>query len=154
MPTTQWRSHTSPLAVPKTPPLLECGGGNTQSSIPDECTLKSHMLHIGGSGGSDQVRITFSRALFQARKLILMGCKNPPTSSWITHMGNILIMERYIYQHRGCLGRFERLWSRWLDTPGRSSRELVMFRLVKCPTEWFCSICIICIKGSVAGRVG
>lgn len=79
-------------------------------------------------------RVAFSRALFQARKLILMGWKStlPPTSnSWIAHMGQTLIREKYIYQHRGCLGRFERIWSKWFDTPGLSPREHVMSRLLQ-----------------------
>lgn len=82
------------------------------------------------------IRAAFSRALFQARKLILMGWKStlPPTSaSWITHMGNTLIMEKYIYQHRGCPGRFEHIWSHWLETPGLSPKEVVMSGLLQCP---------------------
>lgn len=82
----------------------------------------------------ESVRVAFSRALFQARKLILIGWKStrPPTScSWVEHMGQTLIREKYICQHRGCPGRFERIWSKWLDTPGLSPRELVMSRLLQ-----------------------
>lgn len=60
----------------------------------------------------EMVRIAFSHALFQARKVILLGWKSSmPTTvaSGITHNGNTLIMQRYIYQHRGGSGKFERL---------------------------------------------
>lgn len=52
------------------------------------------------------MRIAFARALFQARKTILMNWKSaapPKTSAWIQHMGRTLIMEKYIYQHEGTL---------------------------------------------------
>lgn len=84
----------------------------------------------------EQTKVAVSRALFQARKLILMAWKSavpPSVKMWITHMGKTLIMEKYIYQHRGCPHRFERIWSSWLDTPGLSPRELVMTRLLQGP---------------------
>lgn len=58
-------------------------------------------------------RTATKRALFQARKTILMGWKSatPLTvKSWIEHTGDTLIQERYIYQHRGSPGKFEKLW--------------------------------------------
>lgn len=81
----------------------------------------------------EMVRMAFFWVLFQARKVILMGWKSslPPTiTSCITHMGNTLIMERYIYQHRGSSGKRERLWAAWLDTPGLCPRELIMSRIL------------------------
>lgn len=59
-------------------------------------------------------RVAFSRALFQARKVILLEWKSatsPSFKTWVTHMGGSLILERYIYQHRGRLNKFEKLWS-------------------------------------------
>lgn len=40
-------------------------------------------------------------------------------------MGNTLIFKRYVYQHRGCPGKFEKLWAPWLDTPGLGPMELL-----------------------------
>lgn len=53
----------------------------------------------------EMTRVAFSRALFQARKTILLGCKSatpPSVKSWMQHMGNTLL-ERYLCQHRGGL---------------------------------------------------
>lgn len=97
---------------------IHCILGVLEDTVPEEMT-----------------RIAITRALFQARKLILLGWKStspPSVRSWITHMGNTLIMEKHIYQHRGSPNRFERIWAPWLDTPGLSPRELVMSRLLQC----------------------
>lgn len=59
----------------------------------------------------------------------------PSVATWVTHMVNTLLMERYIYQHRGNSGKFERLWAPWLDTPGLSPKEPVMMRLLQCSTR-------------------
>lgn len=80
--------------------------------------------------------MAFARALFQARKIILMKWKSvtpPSVKSWIQHMGNTLTMEKYIYQHKENPGKFDRLWAAWLDTPGISPRELVQMGLLRCP---------------------
>lgn len=58
------------------------------------------------------VRTALPRALFQARKIILLGWKSsssPTVASWTTHMGNTLNMACYIYQNRGSPGKFEKL---------------------------------------------
>ena len=78
-------------------------------------------------------RMALNRALFQARRAILLNWKleEPPTlKSWVMHMGRMLVMEKYVYQHRGNAGKFDRLWDAWLATPGLSPMELVQGRLL------------------------
>lgn len=43
-------------------------------------------------------------------------------------MGHTLIMEKYIYQHRGNPGKFDKLWDAWLDASGICPGELVQRR--------------------------
>ena len=81
----------------------------------------------------DNPRQAIGRALFQARKLILHHWKAsepPKISEWITQMGAMLRMEKYIYQHRGRRGKFDLLWAPWLDTPGLAPLELVLERIL------------------------
>lgn len=69
----------------------------------------------------EPTRVAINRTLFQAYKILLLIWKSPDPPSyqmWVTNMGHTLIFEKYLYQHRGCSGKFERLWARWLDTPG------------------------------------
>lgn len=80
-----------------------------------------------------------SRALFQARKLILRhwrGTEPPTLQEWITQMGDTLMLEKYIFQHRGRPEKFNTLWSPWLDTPALSPVELVLDRLFSWCDEW------------------
>ena len=78
-------------------------------------------------------RVAFTRALFQARKLILLHWKSreaPSLKTWVQHVGRTLLMEKYIYQHRGNAGKFLKLWDPWLAVPGLSPLELVQARLL------------------------
>ena len=78
-------------------------------------------------------REAITRALFMARKLIMRHwiSEEPPTvREWITALGSTLRMEKVIYQHRGCSGKFERLWDSWLGTPGLAPDDLVMDRIL------------------------
>ena len=78
-------------------------------------------------------RVAFARALFQARKLILIHWKSreePLLKTWVQHMGKTLLMEKFIYQHRGNAGKFLKLWDPWLAIPGLSPLELVQTRLL------------------------
>lgn len=45
-------------------------------------------------------------------------------------MGAILQLKKYIFQHRGSIGKFDKLWAPWLDTPGLTLLHLIMDRLV------------------------
>ena len=81
----------------------------------------------------EATRVAFARALFQARKLILIHWKSrehPSVRTWVQHVGKTLLMEKYIYQHRGNAGKFLKLWDPWLATPGLSPLELVQARLL------------------------
>lgn len=72
------------------------------------------------------------RALFQARKVIIIHwkSKDPPTvMEWVKSIGELLRMEKRIYQHRGNAYKFERVWAQWLDVPGRL--DLTMDRLLR-----------------------
>ena len=78
-------------------------------------------------------REAVQRALFQARKLIMVHWKSetPPTlREWTDKMGEMMRMEKLIYQHRGSNRKYENLWAPWLDTPGLSPVDLVMDRLL------------------------
>lgn len=82
----------------------------------------------------DNARQAAARALFQARKLILRHWKatEPPVlKEWIAQMRESIRMEKYVFQHRGRPGKFERLWVPWLDTPGLSPVDLVMDRMLR-----------------------
>ena len=88
---------------------------------------------LEGSIAEETTRVAFARALFQARKLILIHWKSrepPSVKVWVQHVGKTLLMEKYIYQHRGNAGKFFRLWDPWLATPGLSPVELVQERLL------------------------
>lgn len=79
-------------------------------------------------------RMAFARALFQARKTKLLQWKSatpPLVKTWIQQMGTTLVMDKYIYQHRGNPGKFDKSWDAWLDTPGISPVELVQMRLLR-----------------------
>lgn len=80
------------------------------------------------------VREALTRALFVACKLIMMHWRSeaPPSfKGWITALGNILKMEKIIYQHRGCSKKIEKLWEPWLGTNGLVPDDLVMDRLLR-----------------------
>lgn len=82
----------------------------------------------------DNARQAVARALFQACKLILRHWKatEPPVlKEWIAQMRESIRMEKYVFQHRGRPGKFERLWMPWLDTPGLSPVDLVMDRMLR-----------------------
>lgn len=84
----------------------------------------------------EPTRVAVNRALFQARKKLLLLCKSPDPPAhqmWISHMGYTLVFEKYVYQPRGCLGKFEKLWGPWLDTTGLRPWELVQMWFVQCP---------------------
>lgn len=75
---------------------------------------------------TDFQKVAINRALFQAWKLIL-----PPTyREWVTHMGDTHQLEKVIIQHRGCPGKFEKLWGDWLSVPGFSAIDLVTDRIL------------------------
>lgn len=68
------------------------------------------------------------RVLFQARKLIMTYWKSekPPTiKEWTDNINATLRLERLIYQHRGSMQKFEKLWAPWLDVSGLAPLELV-----------------------------
>lgn len=80
----------------------------------------------------DNPKQAIAQALFQAHKLIPRGWKvtEPPTlKEWITQMGATLRLEKYIFKHWSRPGKFDRLWSSWLNTPGLSPVDLILDRL-------------------------
>lgn len=72
----------------------------------------------------EHLRLALGRALFHALRLILLMWKSPdpPTQkSWVSSIGNSLLLESYIYTRRGCpgiAGKFEKGYGMWLDIPG------------------------------------
>lgn len=69
------------------------------------------------------------RALFQAPKQILLHWKdvNPPSlKEWIAQMEDMLCLEKYFFQCRGSLCKFDKSWSSWLHTPGMSPADLIL----------------------------
>lgn len=76
-----------------------------------------------------QVREAVSRALFQARKLLLHHwiSQSPPTIEiWLANMGITLQYEHLIYQHRGSSNWFSMIWGCWLAYPGLAPLNLVL----------------------------
>lgn len=77
----------------------------------------------------DNSEKAIARALFQARQLILRhwkGSDTPTLQEWTTQMADTLPLEKYIFQHQGRPGKFEAIWSPWLDTPGLCPVDLVL----------------------------
>lgn len=78
-------------------------------------------------------REAIHRVLFQARKLIMVHWKSedpPSIRERIHNIGEVLRMEKLIYQRRGSTQRYERLWALWLDAPGLALVDLIMDRLL------------------------
>lgn len=81
----------------------------------------------------DPSRIGITSALFQARKLILRHWKSeepPAVREWVKQMGNAIRLEKYIYQHRGSMRKFDKMWTHWLNVPGLAPVILIMGRLL------------------------
>lgn len=77
-------------------------------------------------------KLAVSRILYMARKVIAFHWldSEPPTKQELVNKVNwLLLMERGIYLKRGATKKFEKLWARWLDTPGLASLELTRSRL-------------------------
>lgn len=78
-------------------------------------------------------REAVSRALFQARKLLLQHwiSQSPPTiEMWLANMRIPLQYERLIYQSRGNTNWFSKIWGCWLASPGLAPLDLVLNRLL------------------------
>lgn len=120
------------MVLPKALPILERGHRNHYQGIPND--LKQYILGIlDGLPIDNNPKQAIPRALFQARILILRGCKatEPPTvKEWINQMGVTLHLKKYIFQHRGRPGKFGALWSSWLNTPGLSPVVPILDRLL------------------------
>lgn len=74
-------------------------------------------------------RLAITRALFQARLLILGHWKStnlPTVKEWLAQMGNTIRLEKYIYQHRGSAKKFEKIWVPWLAVLGLAPVDLIM----------------------------
>lgn len=55
----------------------------------------------------------------------------PPTvKEWQNQMGDTIRLEKNIYQHRGSVRKFNKIWVPWLEVPGLALAELVMDRLL------------------------
>lgn len=81
----------------------------------------------------ESTRTAVTRTLLLARKMIMLHwiSEDPPTvKEWISAVGNMIRMEKMVYQHRGCSRKFEKFWGPWLDVPGLVPVDLVMGRLL------------------------
>lgn len=55
---------------------------------------------------------------------------DPPTvTEWIAQIRDTLRLEKFIFQHKGRSGKFDKLWAPWLDTPGLSPVDLALDKL-------------------------
>lgn len=96
---------------------------------PKQCILGILDEHIT----EENPKQAITRALFGARKLILSHWKatEPPTlKEWVTQMRVTLRLEKYIFQHRGCPGKFDPVWSSWLNTAGLAPVDLIQDRIL------------------------
>lgn len=80
------------------------------------------------------IREAISRASFQSQKFILQHLKSADLPYQMDQKFDTLRFELYIYQQRGCPGKYEKLWANWLNTPGLRALELAMARIHQCPT--------------------
>lgn len=82
---------------------------------------------------TDLQKTAVNRALFQARKLLLLQWKSvraPAHKDWVSSMGHTLRLERLIFQHCGCSYKFDRLRDDWLAVPGLIPVDLVISRML------------------------
>lgn len=96
---------------------------------PKQCILGILEDHIT----EENPKQAITRALFQTRKLIFRHWKatEPPTlNEWVTQMGVTLRLEKYIFQLRGHPGKFNLVWSPWLNTPGLAPVDLILDRIL------------------------
>lgn len=63
--------------------------------------------------------------------MIYWKSEDPSTIwEWIHNTGEVLRMEKLIYQHKGSTLIYERLWAPWLDVLGLAPGDLIMDRLL------------------------
>lgn len=63
--------------------------------------------------------------------MVLWKSEDPPTKGeWVKNVGEVLRMEKPIYQHRGSTVKYERIWAPWLDVPRLALVNLIMDRLL------------------------
>lgn len=78
-------------------------------------------------------KIAIARILFMARKGIAFHWldSNPPTIQELINKVNWLItLEKGIYLKRGTPHKYDKIWTKWLDTPGLASPILTRKRAI------------------------
>lgn len=80
----------------------------------------------------DCTRVAVARMLFMVRKVIAqhwLDVSAPSIAEYVNKINWLVETERGIYLKRGAIGKFEKLWARWIDDSGLASRTLMRFRL-------------------------
>lgn len=78
-------------------------------------------------------KLAIAQILYMARKIIAfhwLDSASPTKQELVNKVNWLLLLKRGIYLKRGSKKKFEKLWARWLDTPGLASVELTRSRLL------------------------
>ena len=77
------------------------------------------LSYLGEVEGDRYTKLSITFALFYARREILLrwrGTELPTVSSWLATIHRVLPLYRLTYEGRNCPAKFEKIWSKWIDS--------------------------------------